>query len=294
MDREAYHRYYEILKTPEDVDRVAAAEHVDRELLFIIHTQRVSRDATRRFYVVKRQMPRLVGQWRHGKRILELARGLDFPPVLLGQMLLRELQLPRKQVWGCFLDPASAPNPRLQTEIRELLGEDLVYSPEGMELQRERGRQGEARLYSWLEKHGIPYKTEKELRGKYPKTPDALLEQPIIFYGQKLQWIESKANFGDDVELRKNLRRQLGPYTELFGEGAVIYWHGFIDGAESPAGILLWDAPTIEGLTPEVEPRRVAAHAAHPTLGHARGPHPEPPPEGRGSGPGEPFGAPPP
>jgi Protein of unknown function TPD sequence-motif len=294
MDRETYRRYYDLLRTPADVDRLAAEDHVDRELLFIIHTQRVSRDATRRFYVIKRQMSRLLSQWRHGKRILELARELEFPPVLLGQMLLRELQLPRKQVWGCFLDPSSAPNPRLQSEVRELLANDLVYSPQGMELQRERGRVGEARLYGWLDKHSIPYKTEKDLRGKYPKTPDALLEQPIIFYGQRLQWIESKANFGDDVELRKNLRRQLGPYTELFGEGAVVYWHGFVDGAESPPGILLWDAPTIEGLTPEVEPRRVAVHAGHPTSGPARAPRPERPPEVRRSGPAGHAGAPPP
>ena len=294
MDREAYRRYYELLKTPADVDRLAAAEGVDRELLFIIHTQRVSRDATRRFYVIKRQMPRLVGQWRHGKRILEMARELEFPPVLLGQMILRELQLPRKQVWACFLDPSSAPTPRLQSEVRELLADDLVYSPQGMELQRERGRIGEARLYAWLDKHAIPYRTEKDLRGKYPKTPDALLEQPIIFYGQRLQWIESKANFGDDVELRKNLRRQLGPYTELFGEGAVVYWHGFVDGAESPPGILLWDAPTIEGLTPEVEPRRAAAHAARPTSSHVRAPHPERPPEVRRSGPAGHADGPPP
>lgn len=294
MDRETYRRYYDLLRTPADVDRLAVAEHVDRELLFIIHTQRVSRDATRRFYVVKRQMSRLVAQWRHGKRALDIARELDFPPVLLGQMILRELQLPRKQVWGCFLDPLTAPTHRLQSEVRDLLANDLVYSPEGMELQRERGRIGEARLYAWLDKHSIPYKTEKDLRGKFPKTPDALLEQPIIFYGQRLRWIESKANFGDDVELRKNLRRQLGPYTELFGEGAVVYWHGFVDGAESPTGILLWDAQTIEGLTPEVEPHRVAIHAAHPTSGHVRAPHPERPPEVRRSGPGGHAGGPPP
>ena len=105
MDRETYRRYYDLLRTPADVDRLAVAEHVDRELLFIIHTQRVSRDATRRFYVVKRQMSRLVAQWRHGKRALDIARELDFPPVLLGQMILRELQLPRKQVSNFRLEP---------------------------------------------------------------------------------------------------------------------------------------------------------------------------------------------
>ncbi len=294
MDRETYRQYYDRLAAVEDVPRLAAQDGIDPELLLIIHTQRVSRDATRRFYVVKRQMPRLVGQWRHGRRILEIAREFEFPPVLMGQLMLRELQLPRKAVWGCFLDPASAPTPRLQSEVRELLQHDRVYSPEGMELQRDRGRRGEARLYAWLEKHGIPYKTEKDLRGKFPKTPDALLEQPIIFYGQRLTWIESKANFGDDIELRKNLRRQLAPYTELFGEGAVVYWYGFVEGAESPPGVLLWDGPTIEGLTPEVEPRRAPAHAAHPTTGPARAEPLSRPPAVRRSAPDGPAGGPPP
>ena len=51
------------------------------------------------------------------------------------------------------------------------------------------------------------------------------------------QHLDLLALGGDDVELRKNLKRQLGPYTELFGEGAVVYWYGFVDGAESPPGI---------------------------------------------------------
>jgi hypothetical protein len=139
-----------------------------------------------------------------------------------------------------------------------------------MELQRERGRKGEERLQHWLERHGIGFRTEKDLRGKYRKTPDALLDEPIIFYGQKLTWIESKANFGDDVELRKNLKRQLGPYTEIFGEGAVVYWYGYLEGAESPPGILLWDAPTIESITPSLAPTPGDAPSAAPSPGPAR------------------------
>jgi len=169
-----------------------------------------------------------------------------------------------------------------------------------MERQRERGRKGEARLYDWLQRHGIKYRTEVDLRGKYAKTPDALLDHPIVFFGQKLQWIESKANFGDDVELRRNLRKQLAPYTELFGEGAVVYWYGYVDGAESPDGILLWDGPTIESITPTLAPHPTAlpppgaAHAGSPSPGPARRPHPERAPSDRGSGPAGPGGAPPP
>jgi hypothetical protein len=284
MDRATYQRLFEALITDEDVDRIARAEELDPELLFVIHTHRVTRDATRRFYVVKRQLPRLVGQWKSGRTILEIAREWKFPPVLMGQQMLGELGIPRKRVWGTFLHPETAPDARLRREVEQLLASDRIYSPHGMELQRERGRKGEERLARWLEQHGIGYRTEKDLRGKYAKTPDALLDEPIYFQGQKLTWIESKANFGDDVELRKNLKRQLGPYTEIFGEGAVVYWYGYVDGADSPPGILLWDGTTIESITPTVPPRNGSAPAAPPSPDHARRPHPGRPPSAPGSG----------
>lgn len=294
MDHATYQRLYDELATYDDVHRIAHAEHLSEELLFVIHTHRVTRDATRRFYVVKRQLPRLVGAWKHGASILEIAKEWRFPPVLMGQQMLGELGIPRKKVWQVFLHPESAPDERIRTEVEALLAADMIYSPRGMELQRERGRKGEERLERWLQKHGIGYRTEKDLRGKYAKTPDALLDEPIIFFGQKLTWIESKANFGDEVELRKNLRRQLGPYTEIFGEGAVVYWYGYEEGAESPPGILLWDGDTFEGITPVVPPHHERSHAAHPSRDHARPPHPGTPPSGPGSAPGGSAGAPPP
>lgn len=49
MDRATYQRLYDALVTYEDVHRIAHEEHRDEELLFVIHTHRVTRDATRRF-----------------------------------------------------------------------------------------------------------------------------------------------------------------------------------------------------------------------------------------------------
>ncbi len=294
MDRATYQRLSDALVRLEDVDRISEAEHRDRDLLMVIHTHRVTRDATRRFYVVKRQVPKLVGQYKHGRPILDIAHDWKFPPVLMGQLMLGELGVPRKKVWQTFLHPEAALDGRMRHEVEDLLANDMIYSPQGLELQRERGRKGEERMHRWLDRHGIGFRTEKDLRGKYQKTPDALLDEPIVFFGQKLTWLESKANFGDDVELRKNLRRQLGPYTEIFGEGAVIYWYGFVDGAESPPGILLWDAETFEGITPIVKERPARAHAGHPSRDPARSPSPELPPEVPGSAPDGSDGAPPP
>ncbi|MEM0129250.1 MAG: TPD domain-containing protein [Thermoplasmata archaeon] len=278
MDAATYRRLYDALATVEDVHRIAHEEHRDEELLMVIHTHRVTRDATRRFYPVQRQVPRLAGQWRRGRSILDIAREWRFPPVLMGQMMLKELGIPRKKVWQVFLHPEAAPDARLRREVEDLLAADPIYSPQGMEVQRERGRRGEERLARWLERHGIGYRTEKDLRGKYAKTPDALLDDPIYFFGQKITWIESKANFGDEVELRKNLKRQLGPYTEIFGEGAVVYWYGHIEDAASPPGILLWDAETIEGLTPSVRPHPEGTPAVRPSRDPSPRSSPAPPP----------------
>lgn len=284
MDRATYQRFLQTLASPADVDRAAEQEGIDRELLFVIYTHRITRDATRRFYVVRHQVPRLASRWKRGTRMLELAREQNFPPVLLGQQLLQELGLPRKRIWGCFLDPSTAPDARLKEEVQELLSNDLIYSPEGMELQRDRGRRGEARLYAWLEKHGVRYRTEKDLRGKHTKTPDALLDAPISVSGQNIRWIESKANFGDDVELRRNLRKQLAPYTTHFGEGAVVYWYGYVDGATSPPGILLWNGTELEGLTPQVPGLSLEGSAESPSRDLARPHSPAPTPSGpRGS-----------
>jgi hypothetical protein len=294
MDRATYQRLYDALATYEDVHRIAHDEHWDEDLLFVIHTHRVTRDATRRFYVLKRQMPRLAAQWKRGRSMLDIAKEWRFPPVLLGQQMLAELQFPRKKIWGIFLDPASAPDARLRTEIEQLLAADMIYSPRGMELQRERGKKGEDRLQRWLSKHGIDFRTEKDLRGKYAKTPDALLDHPIVLVGQKITWIESKANFGDDVEMRKNLKRQLGPYTEIFGEGAVVYWYGYVDGAESPPGVLLYDGDALEAITPVVPPRIAGSAAAHHSRDPARRPSPPGPPSGPAGAPAGSDGATPP
>ena len=86
---------------------------------------------------------------------------------------------------------------------------------------------------------GLGFRTEEDLRGEYPKTPDFLLDRPIYHRGSVVHWIESKASFGDRIEINKNLRRQLKPYVELFKEGMVIFHFGIVDDAPVVDGILI-------------------------------------------------------
>lgn len=239
MKYEDYQNIYSQLKKPSDIDFLAQRLGVDKEFLFVLYTQRTVRDATRRFYVVKKDIKKIAREWHSGTSIARIARMLNYPPVLLGLMLAPEIRINRKQYWKYIREPDSCHDKRLKRELMQISEEDMIYSPRGAQIQAERGVWGERKLQEWLDKRELKYRTEEDLRATHTKTPDCLLDKPIQIDGTKIHWIESKASFGDDIELRKNARRQLKPYTELFGTGAVVYWFGFVEGIEPPEGVVL-------------------------------------------------------
>ncbi|MDD3379540.1 MAG: TPD domain-containing protein, partial [Candidatus Methanomethylophilaceae archaeon] len=49
------------------------------------------------------------------------------------------------------------------------------------------------------------------------------------------------ASFGDNVEFRFNSRKQLCPYTNLFGPGVVVYWTGCLNDLECPENVYITD-----------------------------------------------------
>jgi len=233
---------YDQLKTPSDVKRLTNELSLDEELLTVIYTQRTVRDTTKKFYRVQRHAPRILSEWKGGRSMLSLSEKYEFPPMLMGLMIFQANGCSKKQFWKLVRDPHSITDKRVRREIEEITREDCIYSPWGTELQYKRGTWGESQLESWLKKHHLTYKTEKDLRGEFPKTPDCLLDEPIRVNGWEINWIESKASFGDKVEINKNVRKQLEPYTELFGEGLVVYWFGFVDEIERPEGIYITDS----------------------------------------------------
>jgi len=227
------------LQTREDIDRLHESTGMERELLLIIYQQKVSRDATRRYYKVKARVPKLYREWKSGTSLLRIAHDHGFPPVLMAYMVLLEAKVPRKQFWKYVRDPTTIRDARLRREIKDLVDHDLVYAPEANARQAERGREGEELLYNWLNNLGVTYRTEKDLRQISTKTPDALLDRPLKYNGREIHWIESKANFGDYQEISRNLRKQLLPYTQLFGPGLVVYWYGYVSDAKTPPEIVL-------------------------------------------------------
>ena len=87
----------------------------------------------------------------------------------------------------------------------------------------------------------MPFETEKDLQDRgTAKTPDVLLSCPIAVEiptndGKQtnwkiINWIDSKALFGDADTHRQSLVPQAESYLHRFGPGLVLYWLGHAPG----------------------------------------------------------------
>jgi hypothetical protein len=253
MNTQEYNQLAKQLNFPSDIGKLARDVNLNREMLLIIYTQRVTRDSTRRYYQVKNRARQLLADWKKGATLVQIARKELFPPVLLSLILLQQDGMPRKEFWNYIKDPKSAPDKRLKKELFDVVREDIIYSPAGMEVQYQRGKKGEARLCEWLDRNNITYRTENDLRGEYQKTPDCLLDKPVIIDGMEVHWFESKANFGNQFEVKRNNKKQLDPYTKIFGPGIVVYWFGYVEDHEQMDDVRVVDAKFFENDLPPTE-----------------------------------------
>lgn len=236
MDSETYQQLYNNLATRQDLERLVGTSPYDDELLLVIHTQRVVRDATKRFYKVKNRASHLHRQWKRGASFVDIADEIQFPPVLTALHILGQEGVSRKRFWKMINEGEGVKSRDLARQLEEVCEADLVYSPEGTERQNQRGAWGERRLQAWLDARGVTYRTEEDLRDHpdFDKTPDALLDEPLGLNGYQVSWIESKASFGDPYDVKRHIRRQLRPYVDRYGAGIVVYWFGYVEDADLP------------------------------------------------------------
>ncbi len=245
MDYEEYRELYNSLRNPSDLEKHKG--RYDDRLLDTLFTQKTSRDVKKRFYTVKQKTPRMMKDWQNGLTLVEVADKYKFPPILVSMFIFQEDGYNKKDFWSIIHDPSQLEDERVADEIRDVIAYDIVYSPEANIRQKERGIWGEDLTHQWLDGQGITYRTENDLRGtEFTKTPDCLLDKPVMYKGHKICWVESKASFGDNTEFKFNSRKQLIPYTQLFGPGLVVYWVGCLDDLECPPDVYVSDISVLD------------------------------------------------
>jgi CDAN1-interacting nuclease 1 len=90
------------------------------------------------------------------------------------------------------------------------------------------GEEYEMKLKKMARDASLIFFDEGDLRREgFDKTPDLLLAVQCLYKNTIINWIESKASFGDSESHSKYLKEQLNCYENRFGSGIVIYWFGF-------------------------------------------------------------------
>ncbi|XP_059179370.1 CDAN1-interacting nuclease 1-like [Physella acuta] len=192
--------------------------------------------------------------------IMRLAAKNDISPCLLARIILEEYywndvdhgrergegrgSLPPGFMTDCIRDIAKLPNPELAQEIYETTVLDNFYGPAVDSIKKTCGVEYEMILKSYCKSAGLSFIDEDQMREDgYDKTPDIKLQLPILINNRVVNWIESKASFGDPINHQQYMIDQFLPYKNRFGPGAVIYWFGFVDELAElgERGILLLD-----------------------------------------------------
>lgn len=79
------------------------------------------------------------------------------------------------------------------------------------------GEEYEVRLKQLATAAGMEYCDENDLRREgYDKTPDLKMAVPFMYRGEVVNWIESKASFGDMESHQQYLQNQLISYGNRF------------------------------------------------------------------------------
>lgn len=253
MDRSTYFKIYKTLQSFKDVPKLSDKYSEPPGVVAMLLNQKVVKLARNSHRSIHGRDEELFFRWKQGVSILELAEKFRYPPALMASLIMKRYGFSKKAANMLFRNPDLIQSKRLRKEVKKALNSDYFFSPRAHAMQVQKGAMGEAIIQKWLDERGIAYFTEDELRENgNGKTPDFFLKAPLQIEGVEVRWIESKALFGDELEHRHYMNKQFKEYSELFGDGMVVYWYGFLESLASDT-YLIKDHSFFEECREEVE-----------------------------------------
>lgn len=217
------------------------------------HKQQTSEEKRREFYSEFQTSSQDDQKYRQGV-IVRLGKNNRFSPAQIAKIILEEdlksihpeteEPISKTKVSQLIKNTALIDDEKLATEIWLANLKDNNYGPSSECIKSAIGYDYEKKAKNALKTLGLSYQDEHDLRAKgYDKTPDIKLDIPFAYKGHVINWIESKALFGDEEHHAGYLREQLWSYWNRYGPGMVIYWFGFIDELDDnrERGILVAD-----------------------------------------------------
>jgi len=243
----------------EDTFHSIYSQYNQRKVKKTFHKHHKKENMTKYYYKFIDQM-----QKKEKGFLTKMAFNIDFPPTLLARIILEEYfkatiynetgVVPKGFISKYIKDPSLILDDTLRREIEICIEADDICGPRVEKVKHEIGLKYEKMLHDILTEKGIPYSDEEVLRKEgYDKTPDFKLIIPIGVNNHVVNWIESKASFGDEESHSAYLENQFWSYSNRFGPGLVIYWFGFIEelNINIEQGIMLADTFPVDVITLE-------------------------------------------
>lgn len=188
--------------------------------------------------------------------LINIAISERMSPAILSRIVLQEKYktLQKSEIANLLKKPHLIDDEKLAGNVRQCT---LSENQEGLVVDIRRrciGEEYEVKLKQMATAAKMAFFDENDLRRTgFDKTPDLKLVLPCLYKGCVVNWIESKALFGDIKTHRRYLYTQLSSYSNRFGPGIVIYWFGYheeiVHLKENGVGlIILADFPSLEHL----------------------------------------------
>lgn len=246
MRAETYDEIIHKIKTGMDVSSI----EIKSETLIAIRRQAMQR-FLRQSQKVHRRDRNLAMYWSRyaddHESIVSIAKSIRFSAYMLARMLLEyHFQCSKKRLSEMVKHPREyITDRRLRHEVMECIEVDTDCSPYIDRIKHCVGLEYEYILHQSLRNHQLSFESEDSLRQRgLSKTPDALLTIPFGVYDAQgtfhiVNWIDSKAMFGDQETHEGDNVAQLQGYVHRFGPGMVIYWFGYLNSLLNDADIYI-------------------------------------------------------
>lgn len=187
--------------------------------------------------------------YKEGLGIVDLSKRFDFPPMNIFRVILKEMGWSKARIKDTLRSPEKFKT-RERNEFEEAEKADRVSNVDQSETH-ERADIFEEILADWFEAQGVRVRRQNEMvkeqmreHGRPVNTPDLLFLDHVSINGEPIAWIDAKHFYGSDVDFqRKKITKQASRYVESWGQGALVFRHGFCDNLHIPGTILLDSGP---------------------------------------------------
>ena len=187
----------------------------------------------------------LIRLYRDGVGIVDLSKRFDFPPMNIFRLILKEMGWSKSRIKETLRAPSRFKE-RERNEFEAAEAADRVSHVDQSETHV-RADLFEEILADWFEDQGVRVRRQPEMvkeqmkeHGRPVNTPDLLFLDHVEINGEPVAWIDAKHFYGADVDFqRKKIAKQATRYVDAWGQGALVFRHGFCGNVHIPGTVLL-------------------------------------------------------